>query len=243
MSLIVTLHCEEGIVMASDSRVTFSNSSTANNVTTVNLGASQSDAIYKTFLTPQRFGISYCGDATVKGVPLAGFVEAFINEKLTAETEIDAVPGLLIDHFKTLDPVPDSVFHVAGYQIQDKLRTQKIWRVLNKSGQKFELVPTVQRHGIIWNGEMDVLTRILLSGVCIQEPNGVYTPLLHFGIPFESFTLQDMIDFAVYAIRLTADTMRFQLRIKSVGGPIDVLVIKPTEAIWIQRKQLKYNEA
>jgi len=59
-----------------------------------------------------------------------------------------------------------------------------------------------------------------------------------YGIPFQMFTLQDMIDFAVYGIRATADTMRFQLRAKTVGGPIDVLILKPTEAKWISRKSL-----
>ena len=59
-----------------------------------------------------------------------------------------------------------------------------------------------------------------------------------YGIPFEMFTLQDAIDFAIYAIKTTADTMRFQLRNKTVGGPIDVLVIKPSEAFWVKRKEL-----
>ncbi|HEY3931194.1 MAG TPA: hypothetical protein VGM58_02375 [Verrucomicrobiae bacterium] len=44
-------------------------------------------------------------------------------------------------------------------------------------------------------------------------------------------------------IRATADTMRFQIRGKTVGGPIDVLVIKPTEAFWISRKTLQKRES
>jgi hypothetical protein len=59
-----------------------------------------------------------------------------------------------------------------------------------------------------------------------------------FGIPFQFFTLQDAIDFAVYAVRVTIDSIRFQTRAKTVGGPIDVLVIKPTEACWIDKKEL-----
>ncbi len=52
-------------------------------------------------------------------------------------------------------------------------------------------------------------------------------------------TLQDGIDFAVFAIRTTIDTMRFQMCVKTVGGPIDVLVIKPSGAQWISRKELR----
>ena len=53
-------------------------------------------------------------------------------------------------------------------------------------------------------------------------------------------TVLDAIDFAVYAVRSTVDSIRFiATRSKTVGGPIDVLVIKPREAFWVQRKTLK----
>jgi len=32
--------------------------------------------------------------------------------------------------------------------------------------------------------------------------------------------------------------MRFQTREKTVGGPVDVLVIKPDRAFWVARKEL-----
>jgi hypothetical protein len=54
--------------------------------------------------------------------------------------------------------------------------------------------------------------------------------------------LQDAIDFAIYAVKVTRDTMRFLAKIKTVGGPVDVLIIKPGQgpgrAAWIQRKDL-----
>ena len=52
-------------------------------------------------------------------------------------------------------------------------------------------------------------------------------------------TLQDAVDFGVYAVKTTIDTMRFQQKEKTVGGPIDVLVIQPHQApIFIQKKEL-----
>ena len=51
--------------------------------------------------------------------------------------------------------------------------------------------------------------------------------------------LQDAIDFAVYAIQTTTDTMRFQARPKTVGGPIDVLLITVDGAKFIRRKEIK----
>jgi hypothetical protein len=51
--------------------------------------------------------------------------------------------------------------------------------------------------------------------------------------------LQDAIDFGVYAVKTTIDTMRFQQKEKTVGGPIDVLVIQPyNEPFFVQKKEL-----
>ena len=50
--------------------------------------------------------------------------------------------------------------------------------------------------------------------------------------------LQDAIDFSVFAIKTTIDAIRFQARPKNVGGPIDVLVITPDEAKFINKKSL-----
>ena len=59
-----------------------------------------------------------------------------------------------------------------------------------------------------------------------------------FPVPFEFFTLQDAIDFAFFGIRSTIETLRFQAREKTVGGPVDVLVITPGSAQWIAKKEL-----
>jgi hypothetical protein len=55
---------------------------------------------------------------------------------------------------------------------------------------------------------------------------------------WDIMSLQDAIDFAVYAVKTTIDTMRFQARPKTVGGPIDVLLITPQGTNWIKRKGL-----
>ena len=56
-------------------------------------------------------------------------------------------------------------------------------------------------------------------------------------IIWDAMALQDAIDFAIYAIRTTIDTMRFQARPKNVGGPIDVLLLTAdSEPTWIQKK-------
>jgi hypothetical protein len=243
MSLIITLHGQEGIVMASDSRLTFTNTDDVNGQKVVNFGVSQTDTSYKTFLGKGNIGISTFGVATIKGTPITGYVESFLTEKVTSEIDIDSAPQLLVDYFRSTPEIPDAGFHVAGYKSANNQRIQKIWRVFPAGSSIQEVVPKQQLAGALWNGEQDVLTRLLNQKIYFQNDQGTFDHLPSYGIPFEMFTLQDMIDFAVYGIRATTDTMRFQIRGKTVGGPIDVLVIKPIEAFWISRKTLQKRES
>lgn len=58
-------------------------------------------------------------------------------------------------------------------------------------------------------------------------------------LSFANYTLQDAIVFVRFAIKTTVDSQRFISMEKTVGGPIDILVIKPQEAKWISSKELK----
>lgn len=59
--------------------------------------------------------------------------------------------------------------------------------------------------------------------------------LPNYDVPWGFFTLQDAIDFAIFAVKSTIDAIRFQLRAKTVGDPIDVLVVKPDDSHWVQK--------
>ena len=74
--------------------------------------------------------------------------------------------------------------------------------------------------------------------VYVKKDDDTYEPMSQNAILWQYFTLQDAVDFARYAVKTTIDTMRFQSRVKTVGGPIDILVLKPTEAIWIEKSNL-----
>jgi hypothetical protein len=79
MSFVIALNVREGIVMASDSRLTL-DQTIAGSPSTIQLAVSQSDSSYKAFLAPTGIGILTFGAASIGGEPLAGFIESFINE-------------------------------------------------------------------------------------------------------------------------------------------------------------------
>lgn len=230
MSLIIALHLGEGIVMASDSRTTFSTITTQPNGTIIhNNGIHYSDSSYKTFLTPQGIGISTCGQASINNKPIAGYIESFINEH--KDGNVDEIKDEIIPYFKGLCPTIDTHFIIGGYMKSERKYEQKLYKVLTATDGIESIDTKIQ--GAIWDGEIDVLSRVLTT---MYLKNG--TALPDYPIPFNHFTIQDAIDFAKYAIQTTIDTMKFQQRGKTVGGPVDVLIIKPDNAFWIARKEL-----
>lgn len=233
MSLVVTLYVPEGIVMAADSRLTLE-FQVAQAGVTKHHSVPSSDSTYKVFAAPNNVGVSAFGAAAVGSTPVAALVDAFfVKELAPGDKTAEAVADMLLAHFSTQPGPPATRLHVAGY----KNGSQVVLDV-DVAANSVKQVNTAGP-GAAWGGEADPLSR-LMSRVGSLDQNGqLVKELPLFGTAFQHFTLQDAVDFAVYAIRTTADTMRFQMRAQTVGGPIDVLVIKPNGLTWLRRKELR----
>jgi len=238
MSFVITAYVREGIVMAADSRLSL-NQQQADGPNITNLiSVGQSDSNQKLFVTNNGVGISTVGDGDIRGVPIAGFIEQFVIETVADNRwSPENVSDEIIGYFNAQPFVPKIQFHISGYDTTTK--EQQVFNVHVKAKTKSKANPKDQ-YGVTWAGEGDVIARIINPSAEIDPENGnrVIQTYPNVLIPFNFFTLQDAIDFSVYAVRTTIDTIRFQPRPKTVGGPIDVLVIKPNEYKWIQRKEL-----
>lgn len=240
MSFMITLYVREGIVMAADSRLTLNTQEKKDDKTIMNTDVAVSDTNYKLFLSPDSIGIATSGAADIQGVPIAGYVDSFIATKSQNSTgNINDFAQELLDYFKGFEVVPQTIFHVAGYNNSNSEIKQEVWHVDVASDEIKQLNPTGHQ-GASWGGESDILSRIVQPVAQLDQNGEIQRKIPHFQIPWQVFTLQDAIDFAVFAVRSTIDAFRFQPRAKTVGGPIDVLVINPQEAKWIQRKELRY---
>ena len=236
MSLIMTVYVREGLVMAADSRLTLNYPRVLPNGINQLLSITSSDSAKKLFLAPNNVGIATCGVADIGGVPVAGFVESFIVEKLKGnQLDVVKVCDELKVYFQSLSVLPGTIFQVSGYISTDDRLEQAVFNVDPAPGTIVRMNISGQQ-GACWNGEVDVLQR-LYNNVLLSQP-GTSPPVQmpSFGIPFEFFTLQDAIDFAVSGIRSTIETLRFQQREKTVGGPIDVLIILPDSSQWVAQK-------
>lgn len=235
MSFIITVYTNEGIVMASDSRITYTNTITLPNGTIKErVGIQITDSTYKTFLCNNHVGISTCGASSIKGSPISGYIEQFIAERVNEDSSVEDIVQQVVDYFSSVAPSLGTNFIVAGYNKNDPL--PHISRVYISTKSVFPIQDT-SNSGVVWDGEADILRR-LIKNVAIKNPDGTYSDLDVFPIDYNFFTLQDAINFAEYAVDVTIKTIFFQDRVKTVGGPIDILIIKPSGASWIQRKEL-----
>ena len=223
MSFIITIATNEGVVMASDSRMTCGNFT--------------NDTTYKTFMCNSRAGISACGHSSFPNGSLAYHIENMIATRITEHDSVDDITKTVQRYFQNLDPKAETTFLISGYNTDNSFC--QVRRYINFSNTLDEVLGYP---GAVWSGEKDIMEK-LLTHVYSKgtNPQGqtIYSPVLKYKIHFEYFTLQDAIDFAKYAVDVTIKSIAFEDRPNSVGGPIDILAIKPNApAFWVAHKEI-----
>lgn len=243
MSLIVTVYVPSGIVMASDSRQTISVQKTdpQGNMSPP-IPIVSSDYAHKTFLLEKlQVGISNFGEAFLGGIPTDAHLKQFEEEVLIERDDAESIANKLLSFLKSKFPEADTSFHVAGYKKKGKVSEPYIFHINIKRSEfmrlNFRKEQNKVTYGASWGGEGDIVLEIL-NPIWVKDKDGNFVQVQKPPIPWDAMPLQDAIDFANYAIKTTIDTMRFQARPKTVGGPIDILLITQECARWIRRKEL-----
>lgn len=252
MSLVITTYIPEGIVMASDSRQSITiEGKTPEGKGLPKVDTVNSDNVYKTFLLSKKdienksffeVGVSFFGQDLLGGISIASHIKRFSEERLTDEDDITKIPENLMEFFRKLFPAVDTGFHVAGYMREKEGEASKPHIYYCHVGRNIIERKNVKpdgnlTYGATWAGQIDVLAGIL-QPTLLPAREGKAVTMHKPPIIWDAMALQDAIDFSIYAIRTTIDTIRFQARPKNVGGPIDVLVITSDGIRWIQRKEL-----
>ena len=247
MSFVVTVYVPGAIVMAADSRqsiivkVQRPNEGEHPPTETVN-----SDFVYKTFLFPaQNIGISTFGDNMLGGVTVESHLKRFQEEKTGEKDDVVAVTEKLLTFFKKQFPDAKTSFHIAGFRKESGVSVPHVYNCQIASEEISRMNLKQGNHsvtyGASWGGQVDIMAA-LMSPVQFTDRHGNRLQPVKIPIIWDAMPVQDAIDFAIYAVRTTIDTIRFQARAKSVGGPIDVLLLTPEKPTWIQRKQFRGAE-
>lgn len=102
MSFLIAVHVNEGIVLASDRRTTYTNTQTSGDKIIQHIGVHTTNSTEKTFTCPNGAGISTCGDASLLGKPITGYIQEMIRSHIGKDCQVSAIPQVIIDYFHTL---------------------------------------------------------------------------------------------------------------------------------------------
>ncbi|MCD6427112.1 MAG: hypothetical protein J7L03_03290 [Caldisericaceae bacterium] len=243
MSFVITVYVPSGIVMASDSRQSITIQRKDNTgreyppIQTVS-----SDYVYKThLLSGLNVGISTFGESLLGKVPMDFHLKEFEEENLSERDDVESVANKLLNFFKRKFPNADTSFHISGYRKNGKVSIPFVYHCNIRRSELKRLNYSQELNKVLfgasWGGEGDIIAEIL-QPAWTRDKTGKFVQVQKPPIIWDAMPIQDAIDFAVYAVKTTIDTIRFQARLKTVGGPIDVLLITPEGARWIKRKEL-----
>jgi len=184
----------------------------------------------------RNFGIAYYGSSFVNHKSLYSQIRSLETARgADKDLDIDEAAELILAHFTgeltkeagDLNRIPEKAvpfgFQVVGF---DKQGVGKTW-VITMGRHPSKKVD--EKIGLTLSGDTTLIRKIFAA-----SPN-VPTPSPHF----QSFSLQDAVDYAKFLIGFVADYQRFANMIPTVGGDIDVALVTSYSGLrWIERKPI-----
>lgn len=242
MSFICSVYVPEAIVMASDSRQSVSiTKKDKEGKKEIPIRTTSSDSVNKTFLLEEQgVGISFAGDTMLGGVTTESHIKRFLEEKVVKSDDVVTIADKILGYFKKIFPKANTTIHVCGFKKEGKISSPYVFAIhvgRNEKERKNIKSEKEITYGVSWSGEGDIVARLLIAPLPQKnEPEKIIPPV---PVMYPAMTPQDAVDFATYLIRTTIETMRFQARPKTVGGPVDVLLLTPEGSRWIQKKEIR----
>lgn len=232
MSLVVTVYVPSGIVMAADSRMTATRKEkkeAEGQDVTLQERIVLSDNAYKVVkLTAVPVGVAAFDTGVINDEPVDTHIRRFEQEAVTEGETVATVPDKLVEYFRREFPRVGVGFLVGGYTTENRVSTPHVFVCHTVKEPHVRRVNVDDQgkvvYGVLRGGDVAVVNRLVAQDAL---------PL------FAAMPLQDAVDYSIYLIRATIETLRFEPRYPSVGGFIDVLVVTPDEMRFVQRKELR----
>lgn len=189
----------------------------------------------KLFKFREHYGVACYGNGFVNGKTMHNQIRSLEQSISGQISTVDVVAEKLLYHFekelrsevKDLDKLPEKFvpfgFQAVGF---DGNGLGKTWivemgRLPNKRAES--------QPGATYSGDIGLVMRLLK-----QDPS-IPTPLPNW----QTFSLQDAVDYAKFFIRFVADYQRFANMIPTVGGDIDVALVTSYSGFkWIEQKKI-----
>jgi 20S proteasome alpha/beta subunit len=257
MTVIVSVKINDGIVMASDSASTFTNTQVYEHAEKiVNL------------MKGLPIGVMVTGDGGIGSESLTTLLKdlrkRFGDEQDSMYLEpssytMEAVARRLHDFLFKEKSIPSGgtasiLLRVCGYSAGRPL--PEVWQVQLEGATPYKvvLVHPEGDFGVNWDGQYDALNRLILGTPTNFEQIAVDWGMpqsnaaalgaavrqkAHETLAIPTMPIQDAIDLARYLVEVTIGFTKFSIvkQPKAVGGPIEIAVITKHEGFrWVQRK-------
>lgn len=263
MSLGVVIKGPEGVVLATDSRVTLEAQKKGGPSIPVNYDNATK---LLSFSKPHNHVGCVTYGAAVIGLRTAhSFVPEFEQEvlavkkeRLSVEEYSNELSNFFSERWKENTPSdyggPNMTFVVGGYDPGAAYGKVFLFEIPRQPTPK-QQHPDVNDFGMTWGGQLEVASRLIhgfdpaLPNIIRQQLNlddkqvdQLYSALranLQFPIPYTVLPLQDCVDAAIFLVRTTMIAQRLAIGVRGVGGPIDVAVITRTNGLeYVQQKAI-----
>jgi hypothetical protein len=264
MTIVAGVACPEGLVVAGDTRSSIQlPGGSAAEPGAPRILRTATDHSRKVFSIDDRFVAATFGWAILEGKTISGHAAEF-DEQITIEGDVTVAATELRDYFRERlrahfeagwdeEPAEGAEplgFIVAGYDGDGRGHLMRVW----PRGGEIADVATTTEPGGIWNGEVDVMIRLLkgydLARIDISDwPEDQQTALaqVEYVTPFGWFALQDAVDWTTFVARTTIDTQRFTNgtiqtpgAVPTCGGAVDVATVTWGDNVrWVQRTEIR----
>lgn len=212
MSVAMSLYNKNGIVMCADKLIK------ANLIKEDNTSIeyTQTKTEQKLFLIEDRYGLSYTGTSSLENTTTSALIKEYISKNKIKDEDPQNWLLRLTQHFSLNIPKDGNiVFIMCGYYNNNQIilssNTNESENVISHSSE----ISTV-----LFSGEIYFIEYIT---------NNKLAPL-----DFSKFTMQDSIDFLVFANETIANLMNFGQFHPTVSKECDILVIDSDNARWIK---------
>lgn len=215
MSIISTVYLSEGIVMAADSRITATRRDLVNELEEISNFTMSDNGQKIVRLNKVKIGINFCGNMIYGGNTIADCLRLFEINKVEEQDTIEEVANKL---FTYMNGFSGTAFTLAGYEHDEAFVYEVTDHVSRVNAPNGNVQP-----GVYYNGQTEAITKLLKTGETMP-------------LNMNLMPLKDGVDFAEFLVDLTIKYERFQDRIQTCGGDIDVLVITKDEMFWHKHK-------
>jgi len=253
----VGIALSEGLVLAADSRVTLMTQATFPGYMVVSDNNSKVFAI-------GNFGVSTYGLAFLQNRTIASWVADYDAKQSHKEDDVNSFAsrfssyiGKLYDDDPTTKEKPILGFLIGGYNSHGDGKLLVLEFPTIREPKEVKNTKTTQ--GAQWTGDTETIMRLVKG----TDPKMGLWPIwntltdnqktevgkdfdgLEYAIPWNTLMLQDGVDFALSMVRVTVTFQRFSYgtvanagSIPTVGGAVDILVVRPSGTEWVKRKVL-----